>query len=112
MYCRAKDMNYLREVEDKVRKCAEGAALATGCKVAFRYTAETYSNMVTNVTLAQAFAYNLTALGRKVETPEEKSGGGSTDMANVSHGTRSPRLSPSASPAKQLPTPGSSPRPH
>lgn len=85
MYCRAKDMNYLREVEDKVRKCAEGAALATGCKVAFRYTAETYSNMVTNVTLAQSFADNLTALGRKVESPEDKSGGGSTDMANVSH---------------------------
>lgn len=85
MYCRAKDMGYLREVEEKVRKCAEGAALATGCKVAFRYTAETYSNMVTNVTLANAFAANLTALGRNVVPPEEKSGGGSTDMANVSH---------------------------
>ena len=85
MYCRAKDMGYLREVEEKVRKCAEGAALATGCKVAFRYTAETYSNMITNVTLAKAFAANLTALGREVVTPEEKSGGGSTDMANVSH---------------------------
>jgi len=85
MYCRAKDMDYLKEVEEKVRKCAEGAALATGCKVSFRYTAETYSNMVTNVTLAEAFAKNLTALGRKVETPEGKAGGGSTDMANVSH---------------------------
>jgi len=41
--------------------------------------------MVTNVTLAEAFAKNLTALGRKVETPEGKGGGGSTDMANVSH---------------------------
>jgi metal-dependent amidase/aminoacylase/carboxypeptidase family protein len=85
MYCRAKDMEYLKEVEAKVRKCAEGAALATGCKVEFRYTAETYSNMLTNVTLAEAFAMNLTALGRKVETPEGKGGGGSTDMANVSH---------------------------
>jgi len=85
MYCRAKDMAYLTQVEEKVRKCAEGAALATGCKAAFRYTAETYSNMVTNVTLAEAFAKNLTALGHKVEAPEDKSGGGSTDMANVSH---------------------------
>lgn len=85
MYCRAKDMGYLEEVEEKVRKCAEGAAMATGCKVNFRYTAETYSNMVTNVALANAFARNLTELGRKVSEPEEKSGGGSTDMANVSH---------------------------
>jgi len=85
MYCRAKDMTYLKEVEEKVRRCAEGAATATGTKVSFRYTAETYSNMVTNVTLANAFAANLETLGRKAQAPEDKSGGGSTDMANVSH---------------------------
>jgi amidohydrolase len=85
MYCRAADMKYLEEVEAKVRKCAEGAALATGAKVVFRYTAEAYSNMVTNVTLANAFGANLELLGRKVVPPEAKSGGGSTDMANVSH---------------------------
>ena len=85
MYCRANDMAYLAEVEKKVRACAEGAALATGAKVSFRYTAETYSNLVTNEALAKAFAANLEALGRKVQAPEAKSGGGSTDMANVSH---------------------------
>jgi len=84
MYVRAKDMNYLKEVEEKVRKCAEGAATATGAKVKFRYTARTYANMVTNVTLAQAFAKNLEFLGRKVQQPEAKAGGGSTDMGNVS----------------------------
>jgi amidohydrolase len=85
MYVRANDMAYLKEVEEKVRKCAEGAATATGAKVSFRYTAEAYSNLVTNSVLAGAFAENLRALGRKVEPPEGKSGGGSTDMGNVSH---------------------------
>lgn len=85
MYCRAKDMAYLAEVEKRVRACAEGAAMATGAKISFRYTAETYSNMVTNETLANAFAVNLETLGRKAQPPESRSGGGSTDMANVSH---------------------------
>lgn len=41
--------------------------------------------MIERHAAAKAFAANLTALGREVVTPEEKSGGGSTDMANVSH---------------------------
>lgn len=85
MYCRASNMDYLKEVEEKVRKCAEGAALATGATVQFRYTARTYSNMITNTVLAEAFARNLEDLGRVVSPPEPKSGGGSTDMGNVSH---------------------------
>lgn len=84
MYVRAKDMNYLKEVEEKVRKCAEGAALATGAKVKFRYTAYTYANMVTNMTMAEAFTKNMESLGRRVQEPEQRSGGGSTDMGNVS----------------------------
>ncbi|HHY17212.1 MAG TPA: M20 family metallopeptidase [Firmicutes bacterium] len=84
MYVRAKDMDYLKEIEEKVRNCAEGAALATGAKVKFRHTARTYANMITNKTLAEVFAKNLEALGRKVSPPEPKAGGGSTDMGNVS----------------------------
>ncbi|MBP8613809.1 MAG: M20 family metallopeptidase [Firmicutes bacterium] len=84
MYVRAKEMKYLEELEKKVRNCAEGAALATGARVQFRYTAKTYANMVTNRTLANVFAQNLESLGRHVCLPEEKSGGGSTDMGNVS----------------------------
>jgi len=85
MYCRAEDMEYLKEVEAKVRKCAEGAALATGATVSFRYTAHTYSNLITNSVLAQAFADNLADLGRVVLPPVKRAGGGSTDMGNVSH---------------------------
>lgn len=85
MYVRAKDMDYLRQVEEKVKKCAEGAATATGATVNFRYTAKTYANMITNETLARAFGKNLEALGRKVQEPEPKAGSGSTDMGNVSH---------------------------
>ena len=84
MYVRAKEMKYLEELEKKVRNCAEGAALATGARVKFRYTAKTYANMVTNKTLASIFTQNLESLGRHVSLPEEKAGGGSTDMGNVS----------------------------
>lgn len=85
MYCRAAEMEYLKEVEEKVRKCAEGAAMATGATVSFRYTANTYSNLITNTVMAQAFADNLEDLGRVVPPPEKRVGGGSTDMGNVSH---------------------------
>ncbi len=84
MYVRAKEMDYLKIVEQKVKDCAIGAAQATGAKVKFKYSAKTYANMVTNKTMAQSFAENLEALGRKVSPPELKAGGGSTDMGNVS----------------------------
>ncbi|MFA6654289.1 MAG: M20 family metallopeptidase [Bacillota bacterium] len=84
MYVRAKEMDYLKEIEEKVRNCAKGAALATGADVKFKYTAKPYANMVTNRTLANVFARNLESLGRKVLDPGETSGAGSTDMGNVS----------------------------
>jgi amidohydrolase len=83
MYVRAQDTGYLKEVEAKVKRCAEGAALATGARVEFRYTAHTYANMRNNRVLSQAFMANLAALDVPI-TPGESVSGGSTDMGNVS----------------------------
>ena len=83
LYVRAQDARYLKEVEEKVRLCAEGAAMATGARVEFRYTARPYDNMLNNQPLGQIFADNLSHLGLQVE-PSQGASAGSTDMGNVS----------------------------
>ena len=83
MYVRAQDSGYLKRIEEKVRKCAEGAALATGAQVDFRYTARPYDNMVNNEPLGRIFADNLGELGVDIEAAQGPSAG-STDMGNVS----------------------------
>lgn len=83
MYVRAEDVGYLEEVVERVRDCARGGALVTGCRVEFRRTANRYANMISNATLADAFSANFQSLGEKIDdTP--RAGGGSTDMGNVS----------------------------
>jgi len=88
MYARSDDANYLDEVVQKVRKCMEGAATATGCTFKIRTYANRYENMVTNLALAEAFQKNWEEIGVSVAEPEEP-GSGSTDMGNVSRVTPS-----------------------
>jgi len=88
MYVRAKEKEYLKEVVEKVRKCAEGAALATGATMKVRSYANTYENMVTNHALAEAMKENWERIGVKVQERETE-GSGSTDMGNVSQVTPS-----------------------
>lgn len=83
MYVRAREKEYLKEVVEKVKKCAEGSAMGTGSTMKVRNYANTYENMVTNHTLAEAMKKNWEKIGVKVQTPE-KEGSGSTDMGNVS----------------------------
>ncbi len=82
MYARAADVDYLDEVVQRIKDCAEGGARAAGCTVEFRPTANRYANMKPNLTLGSSYADNFRALGEDIsETP---GGGGSTDMGNVS----------------------------
>ncbi len=87
-YVRAHETAELESCELRVRNCAIGAAMATGCQVEFTHTSPTYKEMVTNRFLASAFACNLKALGVEVEERLD-AGTGSTDMGNVSHVTPS-----------------------
>ncbi|MDI7250047.1 MAG: M20 family metallopeptidase [Bacillota bacterium] len=84
MYVRARDPDYLEEVERRVRDCALGAARATGARVEFRYTARTYQSVMPNRTLARVYTDNLAALGVNLDPSEPGGGGGSTDAGNVS----------------------------
>ena len=81
---RATDDAYLGELKQKVLNCFEGAALATGARLDYRWSEIVYAPMKNNLALAQLFARNLGSLGRKVELFEPHFGFGSTDMGNVS----------------------------
>ncbi|MFP4200883.1 MAG: M20 family metallopeptidase [Clostridia bacterium] len=83
MYARAADVDYLDEVVNRIKDCAEGGARAAGCTVEFRRTANRYANMKPNLTLAGAYADNFRRLGEDID--ETLRGGGSTDMGDVSH---------------------------
>lgn len=88
LYVRAPTLEELRPAAEKVKNCARGAALATGCRVAFREFAHTYLDLRANGPLDEAFAKNMAALGRPLsprERAESGRGMGSTDTGNVSH---------------------------
>lgn len=83
-YFRADERSYLNEVVQKAKAAAEGAALATGCRLEIRAFELSNDNLVTNKTLADRYAGHLQALGvSEIEPPGVNKG--STDMGNVSH---------------------------
>ncbi|MFZ5916316.1 MAG: M20 family metallopeptidase [Chloroflexota bacterium] len=82
-YVRAVDVPYTEEMIQKVRGCAEGAALMTGARLEFEEYAPHYENMLSNPVLAHLFEANMAALGIALSPPEDKERMGSTDMGNV-----------------------------
>ena len=89
--CRAFSMEEFDVLHDKVRKCFEAGALATGCTVEFEDTEPLYEPLVQDETLGQHWCDAITSLG--YDTGRTKTlGGGSTDMGNVSR--RVPSLHP------------------
>jgi amidohydrolase len=86
LYVRAPSRSELEPAAERVRDCARGAALATGCRVDFREYAHTYIDFLANGPLDAAFGRNMAELGRPLVKPAEAARGlGSTDMGNVSH---------------------------
>jgi len=83
-YIRAATREYLDEVVEKVKNCAEGAALATGTKLNLRYYENSFKNLAPNHALAEVFKHNLSSLGVKKISPKLAMRG-STDMGDVSH---------------------------
>jgi amidohydrolase len=83
-FIRALDDDYLAELKDKVLNCFTGASVASGARLEYRWSDNTYSPMKNNMTLAELFKQNLELLGRQVQTFDPHFGLGSTDMGNVS----------------------------
>jgi amidohydrolase len=80
---RARDREYLEGVIVKVKACAEAGALMAGARVETRVL-PVCAEMNYNRALSEAFGQNIAALGHAVLPIEQRIGGGSTDMGNVS----------------------------
>ncbi len=83
-YIRALDIPYFEETVKKVKKCAEGAALSTGCTLTVEEKDLVYSPCKPSYNLANLFKQNLSLLGIKEDSTEEKGGKGSSDIGNLS----------------------------
>ena len=82
-YVRAQTLSYLKELVEKVKNCARGAALATGTTLEIENYETSFANLVTNKKLSETYEKNLKLQG--VTKVVDKEGFGSTDMGDVSH---------------------------
>jgi amidohydrolase len=83
-YVRSASRKQTNEVVQKVLRCAEGAALQTGCKLKTSNYELSYDELNTNEPLSEAFIRNLADLGIKPEQIEYGKDHGSLDLGNVS----------------------------
>ncbi|WP_284639700.1 M20 family metallopeptidase [Paenibacillus silviterrae] len=83
-YIRSANRPYTDEVVQKVLRCAEGAALQTGCRLEWSHYEYSYDELITNETLSELFTKNLVELGIREEEIEYGKDHGSLDLGNVS----------------------------
>lgn len=93
-YVRAKDLDDLAALKQRVSGCFEAGAASSGAAVEIVWGEVDYLDLRTNWPLAERFQANAEALGRTFFPLTELSGNasGSTDMGNVSH--RVPSIHP------------------
>jgi len=86
-YIRAESQARLDELMERVRSCFSAGAEASGCTFEITSIGHSYSDMITNPIMAQAFNANALELGRFMISGKDlpTGAGGSTDMGNVSH---------------------------
>jgi len=75
---------FLEELVEKVERCAQGAALATGARLEVHRLEPVYAAMKINRPLARVIEGHFRAFGLRVHEPPSRGGMGSTDMGNVS----------------------------
>jgi amidohydrolase len=83
-YVRSAKKAYLKELIEKVKNCARGAALMTGAKVQISNYEASYDDMNTNEVLSEAFNKSLREYGVE-DIKDERESTGSIDMGNVSY---------------------------
>lgn len=91
-YIRSASRPYTDETARKAIRCAEGAALQTGCTLAVSNYEYSYDELRTNEPLSETFTANLTALGVEADRIHEGRDHGSLDLGNVSR--RCPAIHP------------------
>ncbi|MBI5971252.1 MAG: M20 family metallopeptidase [Deltaproteobacteria bacterium] len=83
-YVRAKGLEGLNSVKEKVIKCAEGAALATGCGLAVSESPDWNAPMKENKAFIGVYRGALDFLGLKEDASDPSKNVGSSDIGNVS----------------------------
>ncbi|MBU5594339.1 M20 family metallopeptidase [Amphibacillus sp. MSJ-3] len=83
-YIRASSWDKTKEIAEKVRAIAKGAALATGTKVVIERFQNPVKDLVPTPALDQVLDEELTAVGEEVNK-EKRKGKGSTDAGNISY---------------------------
>ncbi|MFE5317481.1 M20 family metallopeptidase [Paenibacillus sp. NPDC056579] len=83
-YVRSANRPYTDEVVQKVLRCAEGAALQTGCTLKTSNYEFSYDELITNQTLSGLFTNNLLAMGVREDEIQYGKDHGSVDLGNVS----------------------------
>lgn len=91
-YIRSASRAYTNELTQKVLRCAEGAALQTGCTLATNRYEYSYDELLTNETLSEQFNLNLLEAGVRPDEIESGKDHGSLDLGNVS--VRCPAIHP------------------
>jgi amidohydrolase len=81
-YVRGASQSYRDELLGKVRKCCEGAALATGCEFKLEVRPPVLDPMKRNPGLESALLGNMKELGIKIDNDDGRQG--SSDMGNLS----------------------------
>ncbi|GAA3092592.1 amidohydrolase [Kribbella aluminosa] len=85
-YVRAESLAQLAETEEKVRRCFEAGALATGATLDIAPESKPYAEFRTYEPALRAYVRNAESLGRVFDpgTPARRMNRASTDMGNVS----------------------------
>ncbi len=83
-YIRSANRPYTDETVQKVIRCAEGAALQTGCTMKWSNYEYSYDELITNTPLSDTFTRNLVGLGIPEDEIEYGKDHGSLDLGNVS----------------------------
>ena len=96
-YVRSPTIETLQPLKERVAKCLEGGAMAAGCTVSFDWKKNTFADLVDNLPLLESYIRNAEQFGRQMTSEFlPGTGGGSTDMGNVSY------LVPSIHPMMQV----------
>ena len=83
-YLRAPTKDYCKELLRRFEGCAQGAATATGCRVAVTADSIIHDPLKPNVAMATLFEKNLERIDFPVDPDDGEAGYGSTDCGNVS----------------------------
>lgn len=85
-YVRSPTIETLQPLKQRVAQCLDAGAMAAGCTVSFDWKKNTFADLVDNLPLLESYIRNAKRFGRKMTTDFlPGTGGGSTDMGNISY---------------------------